>query len=591
MGDNNMYFEDLGEDSSDMDLADLEEFNVGEEKNVTNDGGVKKKVLKKGQGYKRPEKGDKVFVHYVGTLLDGTKFDSSRDKGDPFTFELKAGRVIKGWDEGVATMTKGELCVLTCEPQYAYGDRGFPPTIPANATLQFEVELLSWESTKDITGDGGIIKTVVEEGKSWEQPKDKDEVTVEYKIFHNKEEVASSPQGGIEFVAGDEANSDCVIPAFSKCVTTMKKGEVAKLSIQSPEYGFGEAGLAGKVPPGAKIKAELTLVSWKSVKMVEETIEMKLLVEQEGYQKPNEGSSVKVDLVGKLEDGTVVEEKAGFEFVTDDEQVIRGLDKVVMEMKKDEKVLAKIPPEHAYGSSGGLDGKVPADATLVYEVTLKEFVNAKESFEMDAKEMMEAALKFKDKGNSYFKKGDYEVAIQKYEKAVKYLEHDSKYTEDEKSAAKKVKIACWNNEAQCGLKRKDYAGAKKRCDKVLKVDSQNIKGLYRRAQSYIGTKDYLEASTDLKNALLIDPGCREAKLEMKRLLKLQADKNKKDKKLYANMFSKISFSDHKAEPAKETEEEGEGGCQKGCCGGQEEGERAEEENAGDACQAECCSHP
>ena len=131
---------------------------MGVEKNVTNDGGVKKEVKTKGNGHRRPEKGDKVFVHYVGTLLDGTKFDSSRDRGDPFTFELGEGRVMKGWDEGVATMAKGEVAVLTCEPQYAYGDRGAGPTIPPNSTLKFEVELLSWQSTKDLNGDGGISR-------------------------------------------------------------------------------------------------------------------------------------------------------------------------------------------------------------------------------------------------------------------------------------------------------------------------------------------------------------------------------------------------------------------------------------------------
>ena len=170
------------EDSSDLDLAELEEFEVGVEKNVTKDGGVKKEVKTKGNGHRRPGKGDKVFVHYVGTLLDGTKFDSSRDRGDPFTFELGEGRVIKGWDEGVATMAKGEVAVLTCEPQYAYGDRGAGPTIPPNSTLKFEVELLSWQSTKDLNGDGGVIKTVLQDGESWEQPKAEDEVRVEYKI-------------------------------------------------------------------------------------------------------------------------------------------------------------------------------------------------------------------------------------------------------------------------------------------------------------------------------------------------------------------------------------------------------------------------
>ena len=84
-----------------------------------------------------------VKVHYVGTLLDGSKFDSSRDRPGFFEFDLGEGAVIKGWDVGVATMKKGEVATLVCRQDYAYGEHGHPPTIPGGATLKFEVELLS----------------------------------------------------------------------------------------------------------------------------------------------------------------------------------------------------------------------------------------------------------------------------------------------------------------------------------------------------------------------------------------------------------------------------------------------------------------
>lgn len=104
--------------------------------------GVDVETLKPGDGTTYPKRGQTVQVHYTGTLTNGKQFDSSRNKPKCFEFKLGMGQVIRGWDEGVARMTLGERAKLTCSPDYAYGDKGFPGVIPPNSVLIFDVELL-----------------------------------------------------------------------------------------------------------------------------------------------------------------------------------------------------------------------------------------------------------------------------------------------------------------------------------------------------------------------------------------------------------------------------------------------------------------
>jgi rhodanese-related sulfurtransferase len=106
----------------------------------------------------------RVTVHYTGWLEDGSKFDSSRDRGEPFSFTLGGGQVIPGWDEGVAGMKVGGKRELVIPPELAYGKRGAGSAIPPDATLRFEVELLAVEPPKFANVDNGELEALIERG-------------------------------------------------------------------------------------------------------------------------------------------------------------------------------------------------------------------------------------------------------------------------------------------------------------------------------------------------------------------------------------------------------------------------------------------
>lgn len=263
----------------------------GEDITPKKDGGVLKLVKREGTGTELPMTGDKVFVHYVGTLLDGTHFDSSKDRGERFSFELGKGQVIKAWDIGVATMKVGELCQLICMPEYAYGCAGSPPKIPPNATLVFEVELFEFRG-EDITEDEdeGIIHRIITKGQGYSKPNEgaSVEVTVEGtyegRVFDERE---------LKFEIGDGESLGLPV-GVERAIMAMEQGEEALFNMK-PKYGFGNAGNAKyNIPGGATLQYKIKLTAFEKAKEswemnTVEKLEQSSIVKEKGTQYFKEG--------------------------------------------------------------------------------------------------------------------------------------------------------------------------------------------------------------------------------------------------------------------------------------------------------------
>ena len=238
-------------------------------KTIKTSSGLEYKDIIVGEG-DSPEVGDKVVVHYTGTLEDGTKFDSSKDRGQPFEFAIGVGQVIRGWDEGVITMKPGGNRILTIPSDLAYGERGAGKLIPPGATLIFDVELIEVKKKfidtdfslpgEEIKTESGLIMIEHVEGDGV-KPQVGQVVFVHYTgMLADGTQFDSSHDRGqpIRFNVGKGK----VIKGWDEAILDMRVGSKRTLVIP-PELGYGQRGAGRAIPPNATLIFEVELLDIK----------------------------------------------------------------------------------------------------------------------------------------------------------------------------------------------------------------------------------------------------------------------------------------------------------------------------------------
>uniref|UniRef100_A0A8D3BGW1 peptidylprolyl isomerase n=1 Tax=Scophthalmus maximus TaxID=52904 RepID=A0A8D3BGW1_SCOMX len=391
------------------------------------DQGVIKVVKHPGLDGERPMVGDRVTVHYTGKLLTGKKFDCSRDRKEPFSFNLGKGQVLKAWDIGVMSMQKGEVCTLLCKPEYAYGPSGSPNKIPPRSPVLFQMELLKFEGEM-LTDDGGITRRI-------------------------------------------------------------------------------------------KVKGD-------------------------GYTNPNDGASVDVHLEGSC--GGRLFDCRDVSFVVseaEDKGVPLGVDRAMDKMQRGECCLLYLKPKYGFGSEGKPEYKIGPHKDIVYEVTLKDFKRAKESWEMDLNEKLDLAHGVKHKGNQYFKAGLYFQAVIQYQRIVCWLEMECGSGIEQQKKIQEVLLTSHLNLALCFLRIKEFSQVVENCNKVIEIEESNEKALYRRGEARLLRNEFTLALADFQQVLQVNPTNRAARAQISICQRRIKEHHEQDKKTYANMFQKFAERD------------------------------------------------
>ncbi|KXJ23190.1 peptidyl-prolyl cis-trans isomerase FKBP4 [Exaiptasia diaphana] len=396
--------------------------------------------------------------------------------------------------------------------------------------------------------DGGVRKVVLCEGTGLSTVPTGSVVSVKYiGKFMNGDEFDSNIGGEpFKFVLGQGV----VIRGWDISIPTMKLHEKSRITVQ-PQYGYGKLG-GSKIPPNSILQFDIEIVCWKGTSVTKDGEVTKIvLVKGEGYDRPNTGAQIEVHLTGKY-DGKVFEDRdVAFTFGEGSEvNVLDGVEAAIGQMVNKETADVRIEPgKFGFGPNGNPEFGIPGDATLEYQIVMKNMEKLSEAWELTNDEKIATALRMKDKGTKFFKEGKHKIACQQYAVVVKML--DGYFDEEELKKTNPIKVAGHLNLAACHLKLGNNFKCIKACEKALGIDKENIKALFRRGKARLALKDYSSSKSDFLAVLSLDPKNREAREQLRIVNQNLKIQNAKDKKTFANMFERLAEKDDKNKPTKD----------------------------------------
>ncbi|KAM4740553.1 peptidyl-prolyl cis-trans isomerase FKBP5 [Anableps anableps] len=403
--------------------------------------------------------------------------------------------------------------------------------------------------------DQGIFKIVRRKGLDGDRPMIGDKVTIHYtgKLLTGKKfDCSWERKEPFCFNVGKGQ----VLKAWDIGVLSMQRGEVCTLFCK-PDYAYGLTGNPDKIPPSSSVVFEMELLNFEGERLTSDGgITRRIKVKGEGYSNPNDGASVDVHLEGRCEDR--VFDCRDVTFIVgqgEDKGIPLGVDRAVDKMQRGECCLLYLKPKYGFGKEGKPEYKIGPDKDVVYEVTLKNFIRAKESWEMDLNEKLDLVSGVKMKGNQYFKAGQHHQAVIQYQRIISWLDLEcGTGMEQHKKIQDQILIAHLNL-ALCFLRLKEFSQAVESCNKVIEQDESNEKALYRRGEARLLRNEYSMAMADFQKVLEVNPMNRAARAQLSMCQSKMKEHQEQEKKIYANMFQKFAERDSKTGRKKRRKDE------------------------------------